>query len=492
MTMENFGENQSPEPEKDWEDKETATAGEAAERVDEMVLKNIEHDIKKKLGSESAPNLLSGLKGKMIDPLYENAWLKGEPDIGQYEYKDELKESLQDAIRSHYRIFLIPGHVNYDRQNQKNRVLPPRGLGYETQIMLLEESGLVQNSQVEFFEIGKEGQIPEEKLKSGLKIHVDEEERKKYSVEAKNEGRETREIKAGPTAILYEILTKAGFFDELNNAKKLEMMGAVLFTDIIETNKWLEPTIEGFFDESGVSLFKINRLLNHDQVLGAMSDFLKDAKINWSDFNGTRDQVRTVLEKKAREPLTDDFIRKHGLENAVKKQIESIRGSKAFLKSGKNIFLAEPNGGDPYEIVYVKNPSGRWKGGLPERLPGQLPAIAAEAPKDETTGKPLWTPKSAYIEASDISFLAYIKKERSSDLVKRVKNYSEKSGISCQTIQIGGWMKIFMPFNGKLPSDFEGRLENNWLQLKANRGKKENRPRAAKTQPGKYKEAANF
>jgi hypothetical protein len=53
--------------------------------------------------------------------------------------------------------------------------------------------------------------------------------------------------------------------------------------------------------------------------------------------------------------------------------------------------------------------------------------------------------------------------------------------LNCQIVQIGGWIKIFVPFGGKLPSDFEGRLENNWLKLDS-----------AKTQAKKYKKAANF
>ncbi len=468
MANNRFEKNQNYPP----EEKENIIASEALERVDEMVLKNIEKGVEKKLDDKSSANLLTGLKGEIIDPLYENAWLKGEAGIGQYEDKEELKGFLRKALEKHYRTFLIPGYISYDYQSRETKIAPPRGLGYETQIMLLEESGLIQNSRIEFFEIGKENQIPKEQLANGLKLCVSEAEKKKYAAAGRRNGREAREMESGPTAILYEILTKAGFFDKLEDRKKMELMGAVLFADVIERNEWLEPTVENFFDESKINFFKINRLLNHEQVLSVMSDFLKEAKINWSDFGETRKIVKEIVEQKAREPLSDEFIRKHDLESAMKKQTENIRGSRVFLKSETNVFHAELGGRSTSGVIYIKNPSTRWKNGAPGRLPGQLPAIAAEAPRDQETGEPLWKPKHAYLEVSDGSFLAYVKRENASELLGKVEHYGRRTGINFQVAHIGNWVKIFAPFRGKLPPDFEGRLENNWLKLRVNKTKK--------------------
>ncbi len=510
MGMEKFGENQKPQPEnKPAEELRDPSEnlgdllkadvknlgkinkdGSLNELLDKITLEKIKDDVSRELKRESSANLLSGLKEKIIDPLYQNAWIKGERDIGKYEKEEELKSFLRKALKDHYKTFLIPGHVYRNFKTGETEIREPRSIGYEAQKMLLEKSGLLAGSELKFFDPSKEDQIPEKDLKKGLNISISDAKRSAYAGKRKEGGRRFGKPEAEPTETLHEMLNKAGFFDNLDAKTRAEILGTVVFADVIERNEWLDPTAEDFFDVGKINLFKVNRLLSHDQISGLIGDFVKDARFNWSNFIETREKIRSIVMVESRKPLGPELIRKYGLEKTIADQKLNVKKSKKYLEEGKNAASANWNGKDR-KVIYVKNPSGKWKNDLPDRLPGQLPALAAKPPLEN--GRLLWEEKDAYFEVGDSAFLGYIKAENGEKMADKIENYAKRKGIDLERRQIGDWIKIYIPFSGKLPSEFEGILENNWLHLKTEKERRSEKQEAPKKErPGEYKKAANF
>ncbi len=440
---------------------EQKRAYEAAGPVLDMIMtQEIRSEVGEKFetteGSHAPHNLLTGLKGNIIDPLYENDWIKnGRPEA--HTSAQELKSSLKAEMLHHYKTFFFPGYLRYDAKTGKDSLEEPRGLNHDIQKMLLQEAGFkLDNAKFRFFEAGKEDEIPKESLKNALIVSINDADRTAYEKERNEKKNEDAgKMYAGPTVILHETLNKAGFFEGLPEARKKEILGAALFADIIERGAWLRYTKDDFFDSTKINLFKINRLLSAEQLTEMLGDMLTNTRVDWSDFRSARDVVqKTVLEQSSL-PLTHEFAAKHHIEGALAKQHENMTASYNYLKRGFN--RKESALG---EIVYVRREKFEWR----DTLKGQLPAIAARPPLEE--GRPAWKEAHGYFEISNASLLGYFKKDEGYALTRRIEETGARYGINPQVHEIGGWIKVFIPFHGTQPREFISALEGKWLHLR--------------------------
>ncbi len=402
-------------------------------------------------------HLLTGLKEHIIDPLYEGAWIRSDWKAGRYPREQELKSSLKAEMLHHYKRFLFPGYLHYDTATGKNAIEEPRGLNYDIQKTLLEEAGFkLDKTKLSFFEGGKEDEIPKELLKDGLIVAIPDEERAQYEKRESDE-KEQHRMNAGPAMVLYETLSKAGFFEGLEENKKKELLGAAIFADIIERGQWLKYTKEDFFDKTRINLFKINRLLDAEKLSEILGDALHGVRADWSDFSSTKETIREAVIKKSQIPLSQDSVSKYHIEGAVAKQKGNMETSHRYLKSKKNV--RESRFGN---IVYVRKNKLGWG----DRLLGNLPAVAARAP--EENGKPAWGERHGYFEISDTSFLGYIEEKNASRLLEKMKEVGSENGLNPQIRRIGGWLKFFIPFEKNNPDKFLSWFESEGLALRNN------------------------
>jgi len=385
---------------------------------------------------------------------------------GRYPHEQELRSMLKAEISAHYKKFFFPGFSRYDTLTGNNVIEEPRGLNYDIQKMLLEKSGFgLDKSKLAFFEGGKEDEIPKELLTNGLIVSISERERDWYGKNATH-GRRAHKTTAGPTMILHEVLSKAGFFRGLENNEKKELLGAAIFADIIEQGEWLEYTKERFFDTTAINLFKINRLLSAEQLSGILRDMLRPVRVEWSDVPSAKEIVRDAIVRGSKIPLSQDFVLKHHLEEAVLKQSNNIEASYRYLKFGAN--ARKSKFGD---IVYVRKDKLRYG----DRLQGNLPAIAARSP--EENGKPVWNKRYGYFEVSGTSLLGYIERRNAPEFLKQAKEIGTKEKLNLQEKQIGGWVKLFVPFEKDNSTKFLKWLETEGLRLQSNN--REQKPKKA-------------
>ncbi len=415
-------------------------------------------------GNHAPQNLLTGLKGTVIDPLYENDWIKnGRPEA--HTSAQELKSSLKAEMLHHYKTFFFPGYLRYDAKTGKDSLEEPRGLNHDIQKMLLEEAGFkLDKSKFHFFEAGKEDEIPKESLKGALIVSINDEERTAYEKERNEKRNEERgKMYAGPTVILHEVLNKAGFFEGLPDERKKELLGASLFADIIERGAWLRYTKEDFFDKTKINLFKINRLLNAEKLTGILGDMLAHTNVDWSDFRTARDAVQKAVIEQSSLPLTHEFVAAHHIEEVVAKQNDNMKSSYNYLKGGfnrKESFMGE--------VIYVHKDKFEWR----DTLKGQLPAIAAKPPMEN--GKPAWEEAHGYFEASNASLLGYFKEKDANGFTHKIEKVAGEYHLNPQIQEIGGYVKVFIPFHGKQPTEFLSRFEKDGLQIKAPKEQKRN------------------
>lgn len=460
----------NPEPERREEHDETRPGKyeEATDVVlDTVVFKKLQEEVRKKFEADPwkvyAPeeempyHLLGGLKGNIIDPLYRGAWLKNDKELGRYSHETELRSTLKAEMLAHYKEFLFPGLVRYDATTGETVLEEPHGLNYEIQKMLLRKAGFTSDkSKLTFFEQGKEHEIPKESLAKGLVVSISDKERERYEKKAAIE-REPRVMDTGPALILHETLDKAGFFRELEGQEKKQLLGAALFADIIERGAWLKYTKDNFFDKTKINLFKINRLLDAEQCSEILGDILRPVRVDWSNFFSAKETIRQAIVRGSELPFSHEFVSKHHLEKAVLKQKESMETSYAYLRSGKNV--RKSRFGD---VIYVRGDKLKYG----DRLMGNLPAIAARPP--EIKGKPAWEGRRGYFEASNNSFLGYVREQHATHLLEEMRQIGKERGLNPQLHRIDGWVKIFIPFRGSIPESFLTWFELEGLALQNN------------------------
>ncbi len=435
--------------------------------LDVVVFNKVQEEIRKKF--EADPNniytpeeempyhLLGGLKGNIIDPLYRGAWLKNDKELGKYSHETELRSTLKAEMLAHYKEFLFPGLVRYDEATGETVLEEPHGLNYEIQKMILRKAGFtLDNSNLVLFEQGKEDEIPKESLKKGLIVSISDGERDRYEKKISLE-KESRAMNAGPTLVLHESLDKAGFFRELEGSEKKQLLGAALFADIIERGEWLSHTKEDFFDKTKINLFKINRLLDAEQCSEILGDMLRSVRVDWSNLPSAKEVIRQAIIRESEIPLSQEFVSKHHLEKAVLKQKESMETSYAYLRSGKNVKRSRMG-----NIVYIQRDKLKYG----DRLPGNLPAIAAQPP--DVKGKPAWGERHGYFETSKNSFLGYVREKRAARFLEGIRQVGKERSLNPQIHRIDGWVKIFVPFQGSIPEGFLTWLEIEGLALQDN------------------------
>ena len=443
--------------------------GRAAEHVlDTAVFEKIKEELGQKFEIDPARtdiqeqkmphHLLTGLKETIIDPLYDGAWIRSDWKAGRYPREQELKSSLKAEMLHHYKTFLFPGYLRYNAATGQNEIEEPRGLNFDIQKTLLEEAGFkLDKAKLSFFEGGKEDEIPEELKKNGLIVAIPDEEREAYEKKESADEEQYR-MNAGPAMVLYETLGKAGFFEGLEDNRKKELLGTAIFADIIERGQWLKYTKEDFFDKTKINLFKVNRLLDAEKLSEILGDTLRGVRVDWSDFASAKETVRETIVKASQTPFSQDFVSKYHIESAVVKQKESMETSYRYLKSNRNV--KESRFG---KIVYVRQGKKlAWK----DRLPGNLPAIAAAAPKEN--GKPAWGERHGYFEISDASFLGYLEEKNANRFLGAMKKAGTESGLNPQIRRIGGWVKFFIPFEKGNPDKFLSWFESKGLALQNN------------------------
>ncbi len=385
---------------------------------------------------QEACNLLTGLRGNIIEPVVE------------MEPNDEILGGTRDAIRDHYRAFYFPGNIRYNRNKNIYDLVEPIGLSYDVQRMMMKKAYFsIGEQNVRFFEPGREGEIPNEELRNALKIYVSDRERNFYEKES------SRKISAGPTWILYETLHEAGFFDQLKQKEKMEMMALAMFADIIEKGEWLDFVSDGFFDDREINLFKINRKLSQEQLAKIINSFLtgeiETAPENFDDMTA---RIQEIVVKKASQPFDEEFIKKQGLEELVKDQKYESRKAEEYLQSGKNSCRSRFG-----KIIFVT--------GFKDRLPGQLPAIDALPPIDDQTGKPAWKKNNGYFEANAAHLLGYLPADDFGTFLDQIVAEAERKGLNPQVSRINGWIKLFVPFKGAYDAELVNTLMHTWLNV---------------------------
>ncbi len=446
----------------------------AGEMLDVIMSESVKNELGDKFeiqeGGKAPSNLLTGLKGNIIDTFYEHDWIKnGRPEL--HAATQELKSLLKAEMLHHYKTFFFPGYLRYDAKTGKDSLEEPRGLNHDIQKMLLQEAGFkLDKSKFRFFEAGKEDTIPKESLRNALIVSINNKDRAAYEKErSEKKNGDAGKMYAGPTVILHEVLNKAGFFEGLPDERKKEILGASLFADIIERGAWLRYTKDEFFDNTKINLFKINRLLNAEKLTEILGDMLMHTKVDWSDFRSARDTIQKAVVAQSSLPLTNEFVTRHHLEGAVAKQNENMKASYAYLKGGfnrKESFLGD--------IVYVRKNRFGWR----DTLRGRLPAIAARPPIEH--GKPAWEEAHGYFEVSNGSLLGYFKEKDANGFVGQIEKVAAEYHLNPQIQEIGGYVKIFIPFHGKQPMEFLSRFEKNGLRIKEPKEQKRNLRRPEK------------
>lgn len=425
--------------------------------VDKMSAAIMVENAKRKLEAEppeeipealAAHHLLSGLRTNIIDRLLKLERGKSADDKEWRKTHEEIMRKVREAVSDHYQTFYFAGAVHRleDQEGRDRYELgKPLGASYEIQRIMIEQARFtIARKKIKFFEAGREDEIPGADLKNALKVYVNDWERDLYEKE------HSRRISAGTTWILFETLWKGGFFDYLRPKEKGEMMALAMFADIIEKGEWL-PFSSGTFFKGEVNLFTLSRKLSGEQFKKIFNEFLTgETDIASYDFKAMAGRIQEIVVRKGSAPLSGEFIKKNKLEYLVRGQEYEVEKTKEYLSSDFNSFDSRFG-----RIIFSR--------GFSEKLPGQLPAIAAEPPRKN--GKPMWKKVNGYFEANKAHLLGYLRKSDFEKILGAVTAEAEGKGLRPQVNDIDGWTKLFISLKGNYDADLVRTMKDRWLKI---------------------------
>lgn len=376
-------------------------------------------DLKDSLFNDPLNSDLAHLKEKVIDPL---------ASLKVYQSDHWLHEKTRELFDERYERFRMPGYERYNFKAKRQELVPPTGISFGLQKLALKKAHLLKDeAQIVFFAGGEQPDEAEEMKRHGLII---------------SNGRD--EQLESPSMALFNTLRRTGHYDHEGLDEKKNLTAYFNFAKIVERNEWLEGAIRNFYDENDMTLFKINRLLPTETLTAMLRDMTADIKFDPRNFARSEKEIRETLFIRAAAKLTPEMIAKYHLDekdakgkSIIDKQKESIQRSREYLRDGRNA-TDKSNFG---RTVYVKS-DGQAKA---DKLPGGLPAIAAEPPR----GKNGWRQPNVYCEVLNAHLLTFVRKSQLNGLVGALGRAARSSGLNVQTTPIGEWMKIFIPFDGQ-------------------------------------------
>ncbi len=396
-------------------------------------------EIEEDLTDNPEASQLYYLKEKIVDPLMDY-----EPFRRDRIFQDRLRETFDRR----YENFLFPGYVRYDFRRHESKIANPGGISFGLQKMALEKAGVAKDeSQIRFYEAGRENELPKNLLKKSLIVS-----------NGPNGQLES------PTMAVFDTLRRMGRYNRLSAEGKRDLLPPFTFTEIVERGEWLEGAKRNFYDENDITLFKINRLLDTETLTAMLKEMTADVKFDPRDFAGSKKEMREQLFIRAAAKLSPEMIAKYRMDekdargkSIIDKQKESITKSREFLEKGTSV----ANKSNLGRIIYVRSDEN----GKADKLVGGLPAIASEAPKDKK-GNPVWRQPNGYFEFLTTHFLGLVKKEKMNGLADALEKETTKSGLNIQVTPIEDWVKIFIPFNGEIPQSVVAAFEKNAFETK--------------------------
>jgi hypothetical protein len=395
------------------------------------------NDLKNDLMNDPANSDLAHLKERVIEPL---------TSLKVYQADRSLRERTRELFDKRYTHFLMPGYVQYDFRHHESKVINPSGISFGLQKLALKKAGLLKDSdQIALYAAGQEEELPKDPT------------RKSLIISAGTDGH----LKS-PTMALFDVLRRTGHYNRLSVDEQKELTAAFTFAEIVEKGEWLEGAMRNFYDENDITLFKINRLLPTETLTALLKDMTADVPFDPRKFAESKREMRRQLFIRAAAKLSPEMIAKYHLDeksnnkkSIIERQKESIINARKYMEEEKNA-TAKSNLG---RIIYVKSEEG----GKVDKLPGGLPALAAEAPKKK--GKPAW-PLSSYVEVLNTHFLGFVPKSRVNGLVDVLNQETIRSGLHLQITPIGNWVKLFIPFPGAVAENVVNAFERHVFQPK--------------------------